>query len=321
MHDAYGRDINYIRISITDKCNLRCRYCMPEGIDILPMSSLLSLEEIVAVCRQASLLGIDRIKVTGGEPLVRRGVTELVGMLKALPGIRQVTMTTNGTLLTRYLPDLIRSGLDGINISLDTLDRDRYRYITGTDQLEEVLSGIEEAAASRIPVKINSVLMRGVNDKDWRSLISLAEKRPVDVRFIEMMPIGAGSRYDSIANTDLYELIKGEYPDIVEDGTVHGNGPAVYYRIPGYIGSIGFISAMHGKFCSACNRIRMTAVGGLKPCLCYDSSVNIRDILRNQGEEAVAEVLKQVIYRKPRAHCFEHQDEITEKKKMIEIGG
>lgn len=357
MLDNYGRQINYMRISITDKCNLRCRYCMPEGVEILPMTDLLSLEEITAVCRQASLLGIDRIKITGGEPLVRKGVVSLVKMIKELPEIRQVTMTTNGVLLKEYLPELKAAGLDAVNISLDTLNRETYQKITGKDHLNDVLASVEAAIDSGLRVKINTVLTRGVNDREWTEIVDLAKKRPLDVRFIEMMPIGAGADFPGVSNRDLLEALKKRFQEpsevshshealqsqrtlqvhealqpcetlqphealqIQKDLQIHGNGPAVYYKLPGYQGSIGFISAIHGKFCGSCNRIRMTATGDLKPCLCYGTSVNIREILRQQGEEAAAVVLKEVIRKKPEAHCFEKKEDITERNKMIAIGG
>ena len=321
MRDAHGRNIHYMRVSVTDRCNLRCRYCMPEGVDILPMSSLLSFEEITAICRQAALLGINRIKITGGEPLIRRNLPSLLPMLKQIPGIEQVTMTSNGILLGKYLPELKEAGLDAVNISLDTLDADRYKFITGMEGLNQVLLSIDQALAYGIPVKINAVLMHGINDQDWDSLISLAKERPIDVRFIEIMPIGAGSSFEPVSNDSLLREMKSRYPEMEADRSVHGNGPAVYYHIPGFVGSIGFISAMHGKFCGSCNRIRMSAIGDIKPCLCYDDSVPVRKILREKGETAAGEAIRQAILQKPKAHCFEHLGEITEQKKMIQIGG
>ncbi len=321
MLDSRGREINYMRVSVTDKCNLRCRYCMPDGVEIVPMSDLLTFEEITAVCRQASLLGIDRIKITGGEPLVRKGVVDLVAMIRALPGIRQITMTSNGVLLADYLPGLLEAGLNGINISLDSLDRDSYKSITGRDQLDRVLAGLEAALASGIRVKINSVLMKGTNDQEWSDLVDLARTRPLDIRFIEMMPIGSGKEYQGVSNEDLLGLMRCRFPDLREDHRVHGNGPAVYYQVPGWQGSIGLISPVHGKFCSGCNRIRMSAMGDLKPCLCYEAVANVRDLLRSQGEEAVGQILKQVIFDKPEAHCFSRLEDITEDKQMIAIGG
>lgn len=321
MLDKAGRVINYMRVSVTDKCNLRCRYCMPEGVDILPMSDILTLEEITMVCRQAALLGIDRIKITGGEPLVRRGVVNLVSMLRQLDGIHQITMTSNGVLLSRYLTDLVKAGLDGVNISLDTLNQDMYQKITGQDHLKQVLKGIDEAVSSGIRVKINTVLMKGINDHEWMDLLGLARTRPLDVRLIEMMPIGSGKAYQGVSNQEILTRLKDHFPDLSEDDRIHGNGPAVYYQIPGWQGSVGLISPVHGKFCDRCNRIRLSAMGDLKPCLCYAPSANIRHTLRRQGEEAMAEVLKKVIYNKPEAHCFGKVEDITEEKQMIAIGG
>ena len=321
MLDSRGREINYMRVSVTDKCNLRCRYCMPEGVDIVPMSDLLTFEEITAVCRQASLLGIDRIRITGGEPLVRKGVEDLVSMVRALPAIHQVTMTTNGVLLADHLPGLLEAGLDGVNISLDTMDRDVFRRITGRDRLDRVLAGLEAALDSGIRVKINSVLIKGTNDHEWSGLSELARTRPLDIRFIELMPIGSGRDYQGISNQDLLARMRERFPDLEEDRRIHGNGPAVYYRVPGWQGSIGLISPVHGKFCSDCNRIRLSAMGDLKPCLCFEPTANVRDLLRKQGEEAAGRLLRKVIFDKPEAHCFNKIEDITEDRQMIAIGG
>ena len=192
MLDQYGRSIDYMRVSITDRCNLRCRYCMPEGVELLPMKDILTYEEIREICSEAARLGIRKLKITGGEPLVRLGCADLIRELKAIEGIEQVTMTTNGVLLGRYLPELIRAGLDAVNISLDTLDRDRYAAITGRDELVSVLESVDAALASPLRVKINAVLQKGVNDDEWFSLAELARGRALDVRFIEIMPIGFG---------------------------------------------------------------------------------------------------------------------------------
>ena len=195
MKDLQGRDINYMRISITDRCNLRCKYCMPDGIELLPMSEILTFEEILRVCEQAVELGITRFKITGGEPLVRRRCVELISQIKALPGVEQVTMTTNGILLSRYLDELLDAGLDAVNISLDTLNRGRFEEITGFDQLPEVLRSIDAAVDSGLRVKVNVVLQQDKNADEWQKILEIAERRPIDVRFIEMMPIGRGREY------------------------------------------------------------------------------------------------------------------------------
>ena len=325
MKDRFNRKIEYMRISITDRCNLRCRYCMPQGVEQIPMRSLLTYEEIVETAEAAASLGIRKIKITGGEPLVRRGCTDLIKKLKSIPEIEQVTITTNGTLLNDNLEKLAEAGIDGINVSLDTLDPGRFKVITGSDSLDIVLQGIDAALASRIPVKVNSVLQRGINHEEWRDLVSIAKDRPLDVRFIEMMPIGNGASYESVSNEEVLDRLKEAYSGVVEDVKIHGNGPARYVRIPGFKGSIGFISAIHGKFCGSCNRIRLTSIGKLKPCLCYGETVDIRDIMRkNSGDERnrkLREAIRNAILLKPEQHCFEDRERITERARMVAIGG
>ncbi len=326
MLDQFGRTIDYMRISITDRCNLRCRYCMPEDVELVQMRDILTYEEIMEAVRAAVTLGIRKLKITGGEPLVRRGCDRLVAGLKQIPGIEQVTMTTNGVLLEKYLPALAEAGLDAVNISLDTLDRDRFRAITGRDDLPAVLAGLEASLASPVRVKINTVLQKGVNDDEWLHLAQLAEDRQLDVRFIEMMPIGSGALSEGVSNTELFELLHRQYPSLQADPSVHGNGPAVYFHIPEWNGSIGLISAMHGKFCDRCNRIRMSAQGRIKPCLCYGETADLRDVLRAEDgpdarREKLRAVLAEAIYTKPQAHCFEEVGKITERNRMIRIGG
>lgn len=332
MKDSYGRVIDYMRISITDRCNLRCRYCMPDGIKSIPMEKILTLEEIAEVCQIASELGITKFKVTGGEPLVRKGCIELIHMLKALPNTEQVTLTTNGILLAVYAKELKEAGIDGVNVSLDTLCAEKFAEITGYDRLKDVLEGIRTAHALGLKVKINTVLQKGVNEGEWEALLQIAKETPIDIRFIEMMPIGHGSRKASVSNQELLEKIRGKYGEMTEEAkkqqsggrgafSGHGNGPAVYYQIPGFQGSVGFISALHGKFCDSCNRIRMTAEGFIKPCLCYDTGISIKEAVRNHQPEKVRRLLAQAISEKPEAHCFEKKEEITEKREMSRIGG
>lgn len=324
MRDSYGREITYMRISITDRCNLRCRYCMPEGVKWLPAERILRAPEIGLICREAAALGIDRFKITGGEPLVRRDCPDLIRSIKAIPGVRQVTMTTNGILLGDCLEQLKDAGLDAVNVSLDTLRADTYRDITGFAGLDRVLDSIRRAVGQGFPVKINVVLQQGVNEAEWRSLAELAKKDPVDVRFIEMMPIGSGRKSGGISNTRLLAEVKKTYEaegSVLPDEGEPGNGPAVYYRVPGFRGRIGFISAIHGKFCDKCNRIRLTAEGEIKPCLCFGRSVSVREAARRGDAEAVRSRLREAVERKPEMHCFEIQEEVTEEKKMSQIGG
>ena len=338
MKDSFGREIDYLRISITDRCNLRCLYCMPENIETVPMKDILTFEEIAALVRCAAQLGISKIKITGGEPLVRRNACNLIKMLKGIKGIEQVTLTTNGLLLEEMIDYLTDAGTDCINISLDTLDRDRYRMITGYDGLDKVLKGLETSLDRNIPVKINAVSVNwdryfreeaadktaGISN-DIRGLISLSETKPVDVRFIELMPIGFGKDYPGIPHDSLIPMIQDSFTGMEKD-SYHGNGPASYYHIKGHMGRIGFISAIHGKFCDSCNRIRLTSRGYLKSCLCYDKGVDVKDILRGEGskcqmEERLLEGLKKCILSKPDSHSFSNREEITEKLTMSAIGG
>lgn len=320
MLDQYQREIDYLRISITDRCNLRCRYCMPQGIDLKPHETILSYEQIVFFVELVSTLGISKIKITGGEPLVRKDCAKLVKQLKAVPGIQNVTITTNGILLEKYLDELIEAGLDAINISLDTLDAQRYQEITGFDGLNQVLKSVQACLERKIKVKINCVAMSG--QEDWKDVLTLARDYPLDVRFIEMMPIGLGKLFKSLDNRDLQAWIKEQYREVMIDSKSHGNGPATYYRIASFKGSVGFIGAIHENFCSTCNRIRLTSQGWLKCCLCYDFGMNILDIFSQaKSDEWKREQFRQVIWHKPKAHCFLEQDKMTENAMMSMIGG
>ena len=330
MRDRYNRTIDYMRISITDRCNLRCTYCMPQDIALTPMANLLTYEEIIEICRAASEVGISRLKVTGGEPLVRRGCVSLIRQMKKIRGIEQVTMTTNGVLLGEYLQELKEAGIDGVNISLDTLDAGRYERITGKNELRKVLENIDKAVSSDIKVKLNTVLQAGVNEDEWEQIARLAEMYPLDVRFIEMMPIGFGKSSSGVSGADLLEKMKKVWPDLERETVTHGNGPAVYYHVPGWKGSIGLINAIHGKFCDSCNRIRLTSMGKLKPCLCYGETVDLMPILRgNIDTEASAydlgselkKAISEAIAEKPLQHCFEQGEFVTEESQMVRIGG
>ena len=325
IKDSYGREINYMRISITDRCNLRCRYCMPDGAEWIPMKEILTYEEITEVCQEAVKLGITRFKITGGEPLVRKGCPELIRMIKDIPGVELVTLTTNGLLLGEQLEDLLSAGLDAVNISLDTLDAQKYEWITGYDKLSVVLASLNQAVFSGIPVKINAVLQKGINEEEWLPLTNLAKELPLSVRFIEMMPIGYGNTAESISNEELKKRIRQYYGYLTEDSHIYGNGPAVYYSIEGFQGNIGFISAMHGKFCNLCNRIRMTSTGDVKPCLCYEQRWALKPVLRMETgknrQEGIRDILIQSIENKPQMHCFENAKQVTESHPMGQIGG
>lgn len=325
MIDQYNRNIDYLRISVTDRCNLRCKYCMPEGISTLPMKDILTYEEIRSVVEQAAELGFRHIRLTGGEPTVRIGLPILLREIRSVQGIEKVSMTTNGILLEKMLPGLIESGLDAVNISLDTLDREKYRELTGTDGLETVLSSIRAACSEGLKVKLNSVSLFS-DEESIRTMVSLAEELPVDVRFIEMMPVGYGKKYPGISHEDLLQMLRRMYPGMEKDTRQHGFGPAVYYMIPGCRGSVGLISAIHGKFCGTCNRVRLTSQGYLKTCLCYSDGADLREVLRGDMPEeekktALRERMREAVFRKPDAHCFEKPEAMTEEAGMNAIGG
>ncbi len=302
---------------------------MPEDIESFKMSEILTFEEIISIVTEAAKLGIKKIKITGGEPLVRRGACDLIRMIKRIPGIEQVTLTTNGVLLKDNLAEIKDAGIDGINISIDTPDRERYRSLTGRDELDRVLEGLWAALQSGIKIKINSVCpdIDGSQDlSDVFSMIGFAKDNPVDVRFIEMMPIGFGKDFRAIGHDILIPAIRERYPDMTKDNESHGNGPAVYYRIPGYKGSVGFISAIHGVFCQSCNRVRLTTLGYMKSCLCFETGVDLKSIIRSglseeDKKKALRAGIEEAILCKPAQHSFDNLKRISEKHVMAAIGG
>lgn len=325
MLDQYGRKIEYIRISITDRCNLRCMYCMPEtGVEQVEHSDILRYDEIVRLTRIMSELGISKVKITGGEPLVRKDAAELIKSLKALPGIDNVTLTTNGILLKEQMKALDEAGLDAVNISLDALDETAFERITRRRGFSQVMEGMEEALGySHIRVKINCVLMEGINEDQWIPIAGLAKKYDLDVRFIEMMPIGIGARFCGETQQEVTRLLEEAYGPAVPVSGRFGNGPGTYMRIDGFKGKIGFISAMSHKFCKDCNRIRLTSEGFLKPCLQFATGCDLRPLLREEAcDEEIRKQIEKTIFRKPRSHRFEERgQEGFENRKMSEIGG
>jgi len=306
MTDGRGRTIDYLRVSLTDRCNLRCVYCMPaQGVEPEPYENLLTLEEIARVCAAAARLGISKIKLTGGEPLVRKGCAQLVGMLKSIPGIREVTMTTNGVLLPRELPALVEAGLDAVNISLDTLDPEKFLALTRRPLEGNVREAIRQALAAGIRVKVNAIPIEEYNGGGLGDLAALAKDQPMDVRFIELMPIGEGKNLTPIGNEEVRRRLEAAYGPMTPWQGRRGNGPAVYYSLPGFTGKIGFISAISHEFCGSCNRVRLTSTGFLKLCLHYNDGVPLRELIRRgAGEEELAGVIREAILKKPLHHDF-----------------
>lgn len=323
MLDRYGRVINYLRISVTDRCNLRCCYCMPEGVQDVGMKNILTFEEIWEIVRTGVSLGITHIRITGGEPLVRKGCVDLIRGIREIPGVETITMTTNGVLLGNYGKQLKEAGVDGVNISLDTLDPEEFFKITGKRELQEVLAGIRAAKTAGLPVKLNAVNRK---ELDPIPLVRYAQEENLPIRFIEMMPVGYGKKYVGRSNEELRETLEAvcgnaECMTNREELSRMGSGPAVYYQFSDLKVPVGFISAIHGKFCDTCNRVRLTAEGYLKLCLCYDEGEDLRRVLREGEKENLRTIMEQTIFRKPAAHCFEHPAEMTETHEMVKIGG
>ena len=325
MFDRYQREIHYLRLSVTDLCNLRCRYCMPDGVEKLEREAVLTYEEFLRLAALFARCDIDTVRVTGGEPLVRKNVAQLVAGLKETPGIRRVTLTTNAVLLAEQLPALLDAGLDSVNISLDTLRPEVFRQITARDEFAAVQAGLQAALESGIPVKLNCVPQAGVNEGELEDLAALAEAHPLQVRFIEMMPIGYGAAMPCISGPALRERFARRWPEFAPlpaaQSAVLGDGPAVYYTVPGWEGDVGFIAAVHGKFCASCNRVRLTSQGFLRPCLASEAGCDLRELLRSGATDAaLSQAIRQTIWAKPREHHF-GDNSMPATRGMYRIGG
>lgn len=300
MLDRYGRVINYLRISVTDRCNLRCCYCMPEGVQDVGMKNILTFEEIWEIVRTGVSLGITHIRITGGEPLVRKDCVDLIRGIREISGVETITMTTNGVLLGNYGKQLKEAGVDGVNISLDTLNPEEFYKITGKRELQEVLAGIRAAKTAGLPVKLNAVNRK---ELDPIPLVRYAQEENLPIRFIEMMPVGYGKKYVGRSNEELRETLEAvcgnaECMTNREELSRMGSGPAVYYQFSDLKVPVGFISAIHGKFCDTCNRVRLTAEGYLKLCLCYDEGEDLRRVLREGEKENLRTIMEQTDFPK-----------------------
>jgi cyclic pyranopterin phosphate synthase len=320
--DSFGRSIDYLRISVTDRCNLRCIYCMPpEGVPHISHDEILSYEEIRAVVQAAAELGIRKIRLTGGEPLVRADFPELVKMLSRIEGIIDLSLTTNGALLKNYAQALKQAGLSRVNVSLDTLRANRFQYITRLGELKDVLEGISAAKKAGFdPAKINTVVMRGINDDEILDFARMTYKDGWHVRFIELMPFKGVA--ESVPSIELQQHISslGRLEPCV---SITGNGPAMYYRLAGAKGTIGFISPLTEiSFCSRCNRMRLTPDGKLRPCLLGEDEIDLRMPLRNNASmEELKRLILKAVASKPEHHHLERGDIRLVKRKMSQIGG
>lgn len=288
LYDNHGRPLNYLRLAVTDRCNLRCFYCMPEeGIKYLPKKALLSFEEIERIVTIMAGMGVTKIRLTGGEPFVRNDIMQLIRKIKSIPGIQKIHLTTNGVLTAKYIPEL-KDLIASVNLSLDTLDSERFKKITHRDEFKATLDTFHELIRHDIPVKINAVVMEGKNIQDIVPLVELTKHHAVSVRFIEEMPFnGEGSHYPKLSWTykKILEHIQLYYPSL-QKASDPENSTAYHYSIPGHFGNVGIIAAFSRTFCGTCNRIRLTAQGTLKTCL-YDNGVlNIRDLVRSGFSDA-----------------------------------
>ena len=325
MLDKLNRKIDYLRISVIDRCNLRCVYCMPEeGLERIPHEEILTYEEILRICETVSQLGIKKIKITGGEPLVRKDIVNLIRDIKNLDKIEQVTLTTNGILLYDMLDDLYDAGIDAINISLDTLKEDNFKQITRRDGLEKVLMAIDKAYNLGIRVKINCLAIRDFNINELADIANFAKDREIDVRFIELMPIGFGKKYTQIDNDEILSILESNFGTFEPVTEKRGNGPAKYYKNKDMKGCIGFISAISHEFCESCNRIRLTSNGFLKLCLHYNKGIDLKAPIRSGiSDEDLKVLIHDTIWNKPLSHKFGHTngEKDIEVKNMVQIGG
>ena len=318
IKDSYGRKINYVRVSVTDRCNMRCKYCMPpSGVSKKSHSDILTFEQLYEIINVLSELGVNKVRLTGGEPLVRKGVVDFIDRISSIGTIKDLAMTTNGQLLYRYANDLKNAGLKRLNISIDTLDDKKYSEITRGGNLSNTLKGIEKAKSLGFDkIKLNVVLMGGFNDNEIDSFVNITKTEEIDVRFIELMPIGECSKWslDNFISTDevlkrCSELEPVQFDDI--------SSPAKYFMLPNAKGRVGLINPISCKFCNNCNRIRVTADGKLKNCLHSDNETNLKKYLNNR--EQLKDKIIESIMLKPKEHSLENGNFI--KRDMIKIGG
>lgn len=325
MRDQYGRELTDLRISLTDRCNLRCVYCMPaEGIDFRPPDELLADDELLLLVRVAAELGVRKIRLTGGEPTVRPNLVDLVRAIRATPGIEDIALTTNGLLLDRLAAPLAVAGLNRVNVSLDTLDAAKFAAITRGGRVDQVTAGIAAAeAAGLVPIKINAVVVRGFNEDDVVSLAALTLDRPWDVRFIEMMPfstVGDFAEAGVVKSEETIAKVEAAL-GLLAPIDLSGDDPARTYRLTGAAGRLGFISPVSNPFCAKCGRLRLTADGRLRLCLLRDDEVDLLTPLRNGASyEQIKEVFRAGAFRRPFGHALAEQL-YPQARAMIQIGG
>lgn len=321
--DSFGRKINYLRLSLTDRCNFRCIYCMPkDGVCKVSHHDILSYEELLLLARTVVPLGIEKIRVTGGEPLVRTGIVQFLRDLSQIAGLRQLVLTTNGSLLEDMAADLHDAGVQRLNISLDSLSPENFSAITRGGDLAKVMAGIERAEKIGFPIKINVVAMRGINDHEFLDFAALTLKKPYSVRFIEYMPTQEDEMWQSrvFSGEDILELIAEKYSlQPVVRGEM--SGPSRDYKIEGALGTIGVITAVSGHFCQDCNRIRVTSQGMVKNCLFADTEVDLKPYLRSGDVELLQKILRKIVTDKPGKYLIADEKSSHQPFSMSKVGG
>jgi GTP 3',8-cyclase len=325
MYDSYGRHLHYLRVSLTDACNLRCVYCMPEDIRFRPARSLMQDDELLTLLKVAASLGVDKIRLTGGEPTVRQGVVELVRAIKAIPGINRLAMTTNAVRLADLAHPLAEAGLDQVNISVDALDPEKFRQITRRGKLQDIWQGLEAAEAAGLrPIKINCVVTRGFNDSDVVDLARLTLQYAWDVRFIELMPFGTVADFQQsqvVSSAETRARIEAELGSLEPVSGYDGHDPARPFQLHGGKGRLGFISSVTEPFCEGCTRLRLTADGKLRLCLLRDDEVDLLSPLRAGADfDSLRRLMADAAYHKPWGHRLD-TDEIPMSREMSQIGG
>ena len=335
MKDQFGREVSYLRLSVTDNCNLRCIYCMPEDAKNESDNNNLTIDEYYRTVEIFARLGIRKVRITGGEPLIRKGIDELIGRISTIPEIEEIAITTNGLLLERYLDKFIESGVTSLNISIDSVNKENFNKITRGGDLEKVTGSLRKARDNGMEVKLNTVIIRGVNDHEILDLVRFAIENHVDIRFIELMPIGCARNLKGIKCEEIIEILKGDPGLRIVKETVKGNpgnkrmmrtGPAQYFSIPGTGKRIGFISPLSSCFCDTCNRIRVTSDGKIKQCLYYKANVDLKELFRNKGisDDELIKIVEREIYTKNRKHDFNDYEKDNVKREeriMSSIGG
>lgn len=322
MIDKFGRKVDYLRISVTENCNLKCIYCIDENILNTYKNDILTDDEIVKIATECASLGIKKIRITGGEPLVRKNIENLIYRLNNIKEIEEIYITTNGVLLHDKIEILKKNGLTGVNISLDSIDKDRFKKLTKFDKLKEVLLSIDKALELGLKVKINTVIVDDINKDEIIDFVNLTKDKNIDIRFIELMPIGAAKKYKGTSNEEILNIINENFKNIKVENKSKRSGPAKYIRVDNYKGKIGFISPISDCFCENCNRIRLTSTGFLKKCLHYNYGIDLKKHIRsNISDKDLKNLIYLNIYDKPQNHLFMEDCDNKENKYMNQIGG